>query len=294
MVFGNARVVVHSALPPRLEAAVDSVLTGAGVAHAANGAQRHVEAGVRAVEDDAALALIGPVRSRAVAETVEATAPKGLPLIAPMATWAGVTRADEPGCEDHPADHRGTVFRLVARDTEVAIRLAQDVKCAGCRAIVVAGDHEYGVQLDGQLRLGDLPRADDVEDADLVVLCGLANEPEIERVRSLAPLPVIAFDGAQGADLGSGRDVLMALPFAPSADFSTPDLFAGVGQARHAAELVVGALTAGARDRSSLLVELRTLGDFDEHGDPGHPDVWLWRANEMWQLAPDRPLTAVP
>ena len=186
------------------------------------------------------------------------------------------------------------MFRLVARDTEVAIRLAQDVKCAGCRAIVVAGDHEYGVQLDGQLRLGDLPRADDVEDADLVVLCGLANEPEIERVRSLAPLPVIAFDGAQGADLGSGRDVLMALPFAPSADFSTPDLFAGVGQARHAAELVVGALTAGARDRSSLLVELRTLGDFDEHGDPRHPDVWLWRVNDLWQLAPDRPLTAVP
>ena len=115
------------------------------------------------------------------------------------------------------------MFRLVARDTEVAIRLAQDVKCAGCRAIVVAGDHEYGIQLDDQLRLGDLPRADDVEDAALVVLCGLANQPEIERVRSLAPLPVIAFDGAQGADLGSGRDVLIvALPFAPSADFSTP------------------------------------------------------------------------
>ena len=50
----------------------------------------------------------------------------------------------------------------------------------GVRAIVVAGDHEYGVQLDGQLRLGDLPRADDVEDADIVVLCGLANEPEIQ------------------------------------------------------------------------------------------------------------------
>jgi hypothetical protein len=33
------------------------------------------------------VALIGPYRSRDVAETVEATAPAGLPLIAPMATW---------------------------------------------------------------------------------------------------------------------------------------------------------------------------------------------------------------
>ena len=72
--------------------------------------------------------MIGPVRSREVAETVEATAPAGLPLIAPMATWAGVTRDDEPGCEDDPADHRGTVFRLLARDTVVAERIATDVK----------------------------------------------------------------------------------------------------------------------------------------------------------------------
>ena len=53
---------------------------------------------------------------------MEATGPAGLPLIAPMATWAGVTRSDEPGCEDDPEDHRGTVFRLLARDTEVALR----------------------------------------------------------------------------------------------------------------------------------------------------------------------------
>jgi ABC-type branched-subunit amino acid transport system substrate-binding protein len=56
-----------------------------------------------AAGDDAALALIGPFLSRAVAEAVEATAPAGLPLIAPVATWAGVTRDDEPGCADDPA-----------------------------------------------------------------------------------------------------------------------------------------------------------------------------------------------
>ncbi len=151
------------------------------------------------------------------------------------------------------------MFRLVARDTEVAIRLAQDVKCAGCRAIVVAGDHEYGVQLDGQLRLGDLPRADDVEDADLVVLCGLANEPEIERVRSLAPLPVIAFDGAQGADLGSGRDVLMRYRSRRRRTSPPPISSRASVRLDMLPSSWLGSLTAGARDRSSLLVELRTL-----------------------------------
>src|SRR5690242_2374634 len=177
-----ARIVVHSSLPARLEAEVDAVLATAGIVHVAHGPERNVEAGVEAAEDGNALALIGPFRSRDVAETVEATAPAGLPLIAPMATWAGVTRADEPGCED-PADHRGTVFRLLARDTEVAVRIARDVERAGRRALVVAGDHEYGVQLDDQLRLAHRARAEGAEDADLVVLCGLAGEAEIQRAR---------------------------------------------------------------------------------------------------------------
>ena len=60
-----------------------------------------------AAADPDAVALLGPYRSRAVADAVEATAPAGLALIAPVATWAGVTREDEPGCEDEPARHRG-------------------------------------------------------------------------------------------------------------------------------------------------------------------------------------------
>jgi hypothetical protein len=70
---------------------------------------------------------------------------------------------------------------MVARDTVVAARIAAHVRAAGKRALVIAGEHEYGVQLDGQLRLAGLPRAN--ADADLVVLCGLAGHPEIERAR---------------------------------------------------------------------------------------------------------------
>jgi hypothetical protein len=284
------RRVVYSALPPRLEEAVDEVLASAGVAHAAQGLKRHVNAGVRAAKDPDALAFVGPIRSRAVAETVEATAPAALPLIAPVATWAGVTRDDEPGTEDDPADHRGTIFRLVARDTEVAARIAQDVKRAGQRAVVVAGDHEYGVQLNGQLHQAGLPRVSDAAHADLIVLCGLPEGSEIEKARSLAPLPVIAFDGVQGSDLGSERQVLLALPYAPLEDMSPDDLFAGVGQARRAGALIVQALNDGAHDRASLLAGLRRLGEFDEHGDPVRPPVWLWCVTAGWELVPHRPL----
>ena len=283
-------MVVHSALPPKLSAEVDAVLSAADAVHVGHGVDDPVAAGVAAAEDSAAVAFIGPVRSHAVAETLEATAPAGLPLLAPMATWAGVTREDEPGCEAEHADHRGTVFRLLARDTEVAARIAHDVRARGGRAFVVAGEHEYGVQLDGQLRLAGLPRASDGSDADVLVLCGLVGEPEIARARSLTRLPVMAFDGVQGADLGDGREVTLALPFAPSPGISPGDVFAGVEQARRAAELVVEALAAGARDRASVLARLRSLGSFDEHGDPVEPDVWLWRRRAGWQLEPDRAL----
>src|SRR3954453_22515799 len=182
--------VVHSTLPDSLTAVVDEGLRGAGVEHRAHGPGAPMRAAGTAAADAAAGALIGPLRSADVAEVVEATAPAGLPLLAPVATWAGVTRDDEPGCDD-AADHRGTVLRLVARDTEVAARIAADVCASGRRALVVAGEHDYGAQLDGQLRVAGLPRADGPDDADLVVLCGLAGAPEAERAAALAPLPVV-------------------------------------------------------------------------------------------------------
>jgi hypothetical protein len=163
-------MAVHSILPRELTHAVAEVLDGAGIPHVAHGDRDHVAAAIAAVGDPAARGVIGPFRSRAVAEAVEATAPAGLPLFAPVATWAGVTRDDEPGCDDNPADHRGTVFRMVGRDTVVAQRIAQRV---GGRALVVAGDHEYGLQLDGQLRLAGLRRAERAADADVIVLAGL-------------------------------------------------------------------------------------------------------------------------
>src|SRR4051794_41408362 len=182
-------VTVHSALPDGLARAVDDVLARAGIRHVAHRDGDPLTAAEAAVSG-AAIALIGPFRSADVAEALEATAPAGLPLLAPVATWAGVTRDDEPGCDD-AADHRHTVLRLVARDTEVAARLAADVGAAGLRAYVVAGEHDYGRQLDGQLRVGGLPRAERPDGADLVVLCGLAGEPEVERAAALAPMAVV-------------------------------------------------------------------------------------------------------
>ncbi len=275
---------VHSTLPHALTAAVGAAL--GEIAHVAHGDADSMRAAEAAAGDADAIALLGPFRSREVAEVVEATAPAGLPLLAPVATWAGVTRDDEPGCDDDPARHRGTVLRMLARDTEVAARevaarLAADVRAAGQRALVVAGEHEYGVQLDGQLRLVGLPRADDAATADLVVLCGLADGPEVPRAAG-AGLPVVAFDGVQGGAPVSGLQ--LALPFAPGDDH------AGTTAASRAAALVAEALRGGASDRASLLTALRALGPFDEHGDPVGPPVWLWRAAEDWTLEPERAL----
>jgi hypothetical protein len=282
-------VVVHSALPDPLTAVVDGVLRAAEVEHRAHGPRAPMRAAEAAAADAGAVALIGPFRSAHVAEVIEATAPAGLPLLAPVATWAGVTRDDEPGCDD-PARHRGTVLRLVARDTEVAARIAADVRAAGQRALVVAGEHDYGIQLDGQLRLAGLPRAEGPGDADLVVLCGLAGAPEAERAAVLAPLPVVAFDGIQGADLGAGREVRLALPVAPGPGVVPGEVLFFVEPARRAAELVAGGLRVGARDRAALLAAMRAAGPFDEHGDPVAAPVWLWRADDDWSLTADRPL----
>lgn len=285
--MSGAVAVVHSALPDGLTAVVDDVLRGAGVSHRAHGAGAPMRAASTAAADADAVALIGPFRSADVAEAVEATAPAGLPLLAPTATWAGVTRDDEPGCDD-AARHRGTVLRMVARDTEVAARMAADVRASGRRALVVAGEHDYGVQLDGQLRMAGLPRAKAASDADVVVLCGLEGAPEVGRAAALAPLPVVGFDGIQGADLGASREVRIALPVAPAADVRPGELLFFVEPARRAAELVAGALREGARDRAALLAAMRAAGPFDEHGDPIDPPVWLWRADEAWALEPDR------
>jgi hypothetical protein len=282
-------VIVHSVLPDTLRSAAGRVLAAAGVEHVAHDDGDPVSAAATAAGDARAVALLGPFRSADVAEAVEATAPAGLPLLAPVATWAGVTRDDEPGC-DHAARHGGTVLRLVARDTEVAARLAADVRANGRRALVVAGRHDYGLQLDGQLRMAGLPRAEAARDADLVVLCGLAGEPEVDRARAAGDLPLVAFDGVQGADLGAGHDVEVALPFAPAGDEPFDHLVDGARQAHRAARLVVAGLRDGARDRAALLRALREGGAFDAHGDPVAPPVWLWRAGPDWALRAGRPL----
>ena len=243
-------MAVHSILPPLLTEAVDEVLRATGVDHVTHGDGDPVGAAVAAASDPAARAVIGPFRSADVNEALAATAPARLPLLAPVATWAGITRDDEPGCDDAP-QHDGTVLRMVARDTVVAERIVERLR--GRRALVVAGDHEYGVQLDGQLRLGGLERV--TEDPDVIVLAGLAGEAEVQTARALAPLPIIAFDGIQGESFPA-QDVTLALVYTPGP--------VGVAEARRAAELVVAA-----RD----LEDMRRLGAFDEHGDPLDPLV---------------------
>src|SRR3954453_20330830 len=164
----SGQMNVHSILPGALTAAVAGVLDAAGVEHLAHGEHEPMRAAEAAAADPRTVALVGPYRSAVVAEVFEATAPAGLPLLAPTATWAGVTRDDEPGCDD-AARHRGTVLRMVARDTVVARRIAADLRAAGRWALGIAGEHEYGLQLDGQLRLAGLPRTDDPGSADVIV-----------------------------------------------------------------------------------------------------------------------------
>jgi hypothetical protein len=272
-------VRVHSVLPEALTSAVEYALRGVAE-HVPHVGVDDMRAAELAAGDREAIALIGPFRSIAVAEAVEATAPVGLPLLAPVATWAGVTRSDEP-CEGHPARHRGTLLRMVARDTVVAARLAEDVRAAEQQAFVVAGDHEYGVQLEGQLDHVGLPRVDDPAAADLVVLCGLAGSREVARAAGLG-LPVVAFDGVQGGE--PIPDCTLMLPFTPEDDM------AGTTAAARAATFVADAIAGGARDRAALLSAIRIAGPFDEHGDPVDPPVWLYRAAEDWTLQPDRPL----
>ena len=279
---------VHSILPDGLTQAADGELQAAGVEHVVHGSRDPVSAAADAASDPEAVALIGPDRSGVVAEVVEVTAPSGLPLLAPVATWAGVTRDDEPGC-DEPARHRATVLRLVARDTEVCRRLANHLLTTGERALVVAGTHDYGRQLDDQLHLAGLPRVERDDDADLIVLAGLIGQPEIGAAAGTAPLPLIAFDGVQGATLGD-RQIRLALPYAPADGVETSEILAGAQQARHAAALVIRAITAGAADRPTMLAALRGLGGFDTHGDLPEPPVWLWRADRSWNLQADRPL----
>jgi hypothetical protein len=81
-----------------------------------------------------------------------------------------------------------------------------------------------------------------------------------------APLPIIAFDGIQGADLRPGRDVQIALVYAPT------DGALGTPEAQRAAALVVEGVNAGHDD---LLATIRALGPFDDHGDPIDPPVYF-------------------
>jgi hypothetical protein len=254
-------VAVHSILPPELTQAVDEVLSAAGVLHVAHGDADPVGAASAAADDQRCRIVIGPCRSRAVAEAVEVTAPAGLAMIAPIATWVGVTHDDEPGCDD-PAMHRGTIVRLVARDSVVAQRIADRVREAHQRALVVAGAHEYGAQLDAQLARCGLPRAQSPEDADIIVLAGLRGHEEIDRARALAPMPIIAFDGIQPEPFPD-QDVVLCDVYAPS------DGQLGVPECRRGAELAVAALARG----GDMIQELRGLGPFDDHGDLVDPVV---------------------
>ncbi|HEY0521631.1 MAG TPA: hypothetical protein VGC84_19225 [Ilumatobacteraceae bacterium] len=259
--MSSKSLTVHSILPPLLTATVDRVLIDAAMRHVAHGDANPVQAAAAAATDPQARVVIGPCRSRDVAEALEVTAPAGLAMIAPIATWAGVTRDDEPGCEDHPARGSGTVFRLVARDSVVAQRIATRVRDAGHRAVVIAGDHEYGVQLDAQLAMSGLPRVS-AADADVIVLAGLAGHEEIARARSLAPLPIIAFDGVQ-PERFPRQQVLLTRVYAVTNEA------VGTPEARRAAELAVAALVQGGNTSETL----RELGGFDDHGDLLDPDV---------------------
>ena len=185
------------------------------------------------------VALVGPFRSRDVAEVVEATAPAGLPLLAPVATWAGVTRDDEPGCEDDPARHRGTVLRMLARDTEVAARLAADVRAPGSMRSCWRASTSTARSSTGSCAWSAC-RGPTTPQPPTWSCCAGWRAGRRSRAPRAAGLPVVAFDGVQGGPPVSG--LRLVLPFAPGDD---P---AGTTAARRAASLVADALR-GRRDR---------------------------------------------
>jgi hypothetical protein len=152
-------MAVHTILPPSLTDAVDELLRAAGVGHVAHGDDDPVGAAVAAASDPRARAVIGPFRSADVSEALAATAPARLPLLTPVATWAGVTRDDEPGCDDAPR-HDGTVLRMVAGD--------------------------YGLQLDGQLALAYAPGPVGVAEARRAAEIVVAAR-DLEEMRRLGP-----------------------------------------------------------------------------------------------------------
>jgi len=171
---------------------------------------------------------------------------------------------------------------MIARDTVVAGRLAEDVRAAEQHAFVVAGEHEYGDQLDRQLDHVGLPRVERPEDADLVVLCGLAGRPEVARAAALG-LPVIAFDGVQGG--APIPDCSVMLPFEPDEDPGGAD----ADEARHRPGRHRLASTAPA-NRATLLSAIRTAGPFDEHGDPVDRRCGSTAPARTGACKPDRPL----
>ena len=61
-------------------------------------------------------------------------------------------------------------------------------------------------------------------------------------------IELVAFDGVQGADLGDGRVVRLALPFAPSGTLSEA-MWSGTVQTREALDLIVRCVDAGATSR---------------------------------------------
>jgi hypothetical protein len=161
--------------------------------------------------------------------------------MAPVATWAGVTRDDEPGCDD-PARHRGTALRMVARDTVVTERVSRLVKRAGRRAVVVSGQHDYGRQLDGQLKLAHPPRTEDPKEGRRR---GSGRSGRRARDHSSSRPVAASCDRVRrraGAQLGAGREIRLALPVAPGEGCTTRALLAGSHCARRAAEMVVAAL----------------------------------------------------
>ena len=115
-------MTVHSILPPSLTKAVDDVLSSAGIEHVAHGDNEPVDAATIAAADPKAQAVIGPFRSRDVAEAVEATAAIGLPRatdlaeadIIVLAGWPAIPRSMRRGPWRRCQSSLSTEFR--ARD----------------------------------------------------------------------------------------------------------------------------------------------------------------------------------
>jgi hypothetical protein len=266
---------VHSILADALTCAAPAELAVAAITHLAHDPTEPVAAATAAAGDRNALALLSPTAQAPSLRQSRRQHRPGLALLAPKATWAGVTRRRRPGLRRRrtPPRHSPTPRRARHRRGNANRRL----HAARQRALVIAGDHDYGHQLDGHLRLAGLPRAARAEDA---------NPCRPRRPRRTTRDRTRGHDGAVDADRLRGRAGRRARRPRRPPRTALPTTLAGLANVRRARrDGQLAGVAERARHRATRRASARPApatarqcsphshgwATFDTHGGPPKP-----------------------